>query len=264
MRNAETLDTFYQDEYEYNPPISKEASRPYEARLKLLRPYLNNQNTRFLEIGCGAGHFIKYAKPYVKELIGLELNKAQAEYCRKTYNVDVSSEQIEKFQPHGQFDVVCCFQVLEHVPHPVDFLRTVLRFVKPNGILVLDVPNSNEPLLNLYRVAGFQEFYFRKSHLFYYNTKSLSLLFKESGIKRYEIKLLQGYSLTNHFHWLYLKSPQPSVEVGYNFVLPGNIYGDEKVKMSLKRFFNKINDEYMELLIRNGFSDTLWAIINRG
>jgi len=34
--------------------------------------------------------------------------------------------------------------------------------------------------------------------------------------------------------------------------------------MSLKRFFNKINDEYMELLIRNGFSDTLWAIINRG
>ena len=42
--------------------------------------------------------------------------------------------------PRGGFDLVLCAHVLEHVSFPVPFLRRLRAFLRPRGLLYLEVP----------------------------------------------------------------------------------------------------------------------------
>lgn len=265
IKNHARLQAFYEDDYQYQPSIDNiidSKHSPYQKKVEMLMPYLKESSARLLEIGTGPGHFIRAVRPYVKHIAGLELNRSQASYCRDAYGVDVQSVSVDEFRCENLFDVVCCFQVIEHVPNPVEFLKTILKFVRPGGILAVDVPNSNEPLLSMYKLEGYEKFYFRKTHLFNYNPKNLGLLFEKAGIKNFNIELLQFYSLSNHLHWLHHKRPQSGVDIGYRFTLPCEIHASDKTKSEFEEFFYKTNEEYKRLLVKNGYSDTIWAIIH--
>ena len=49
----------------------------------------------------------------------------------------------------GKYDVIVMFQVLEHIPEPVLFLKNVGRLLKKTGKLIIEVPNLDDHLLNL-------------------------------------------------------------------------------------------------------------------
>jgi SAM-dependent methyltransferase len=44
--------------------------------------------------------------------------------------------------PEDEFDVVVCWDVLEHIPHPYEGLRNLVRAVRPGGLLVIGFPNA--------------------------------------------------------------------------------------------------------------------------
>lgn len=50
---------------------------------------------------------------------------------------------IELDQPDDQYDFVCNFQVLEHVPDAYDFIKIMVDKLKPGGHLLITVPNSD-------------------------------------------------------------------------------------------------------------------------
>src|SRR3972149_3443438 len=52
-------------------------------------------------------------------------------------------------------DVVCPFQVLEHSPNPLSFCQGVLQLTRPDGLVVLSVPNQNSFLRNLQDILDF-------------------------------------------------------------------------------------------------------------
>ncbi len=100
---------------------------------------------KVLDIGCGIGKFLIKTKEKAKEVAGLELNESAIEVCRKNgltvYN-EMIGEHAEK-NP-GHYDVVCMFQVLEHIYDVKSFLEDALKSLKKGGKLVIGVPN-NEP-----------------------------------------------------------------------------------------------------------------------
>jgi len=104
---------------------------------------------RVLEIGCGQGSFLlSIRNKYGGDPVGLELNQhAVAEAVSnglKVYNRDLAGFALE----HGEvFDVICLFQVLEHIAEPVQFLRRTLSMLKPGGRLIVCVPD-NDALIN--------------------------------------------------------------------------------------------------------------------
>jgi 2-polyprenyl-3-methyl-5-hydroxy-6-metoxy-1,4-benzoquinol methylase len=100
-----------------------------------------------LEIGCGNCAFAKIID--VKEYVGLELNeKAQQLAVSKGFNV--LRESLEEHSKHRNqhYDVVCSFQVLEHIENVYSFIEASITCLKKDGLLVFSVPN-NDSFLSL-------------------------------------------------------------------------------------------------------------------
>ncbi len=102
---------------------------------------------KILEVGPGRGGFMRSClrvRPALK-VTGLELNQEAAE-AAKNLGLDVRQETLEQHaKVQGEsYDAVCAFQVLEHIPEPLLFLRDCLRVLKPGGLLMVAVPDSTE------------------------------------------------------------------------------------------------------------------------
>lgn len=102
------------------------------------------KNEKVLEIGSGFGVFLKLLKDRGIEAEGIELNPEAINICEKE-GLKIHSILIDKFSKNHpeQFDVVCYFQVLEHVTNVHDFINDSLKTIKTNGKLIIGVPNNN-------------------------------------------------------------------------------------------------------------------------
>lgn len=95
---------------------------------------------RVLEIGCGKGVFRSFL-PASIEYRGLEFNQAAIEKAMAIgLNVTATPVQDHADTHPGEYDVVCHFQVLEHVSDPKGFLEACAKAVKPGGKLIVAVP----------------------------------------------------------------------------------------------------------------------------
>lgn len=95
-----------------------------------------------LEVGCGTGNFaVKYN---LRNYTGLELNRG-AVAVASAKGLHVLADTIENYAARhaGRHDVVCAFQVMEHVPAPHTFLKACLDVLKDKGKLILSTPSED-------------------------------------------------------------------------------------------------------------------------
>lgn len=107
---------------------------------RFLRP-----GTRLLEVGCGRGSFVaRVANEKHVDALGIELNQQSVEEAKALgRNVEFRDlAELSKTEA-GRFDVVCFFEVLEHVPNPREFLEQCLACLRPGGQLLIAVPNND-------------------------------------------------------------------------------------------------------------------------
>lgn len=95
-----------------------------------------------LEVGCGKGAFARHIA--CREYVGLEYTEASISAARAN-GLTVFRESIAEYanRTAALHDVVCFFQVLEHVPKVSSFLSDSLRCLRPGGLLILSVPSAD-------------------------------------------------------------------------------------------------------------------------
>jgi len=104
---------------------------------------------RVLAIGSGEGAFLEKASKICKEAIGLELNEDAIEVS-KAKGLSVEKRTVQDFvRENGLFDVVCSFQVMEHVEDVKGILDASIKLLKKDGVLIISVPNNSGYLKNL-------------------------------------------------------------------------------------------------------------------
>ncbi|WP_131829639.1 class I SAM-dependent methyltransferase, partial [Teichococcus deserti] len=89
--------------------------------------------------------------------------------------------------PEGPFALVTLFDVLEHIERPLDFLAAIRDTLRPGGILALQVPNFDSPLV---QVEGAGSTVVTPGHWSYFDPASLTRLLQRAG---FQTMALQSY-----------------------------------------------------------------------
>jgi len=102
---------------------------------------LLSDTDRLLEVGCGRGYFLRNTESRVASALGLEFNREAI--ATKVTSHEMRAITVEELaRAEGEsFDVVCSFQVLEHVINPAAFIKGCMDCLKPGGILAFSTPN---------------------------------------------------------------------------------------------------------------------------
>ena len=102
-------------------------------------------------------------------------------------------------RPGGSFDLVCLFHVLEHIIEPAPFLESCTALLVSGGRIIIEVPSLEDPLLSLYHVDAYQNFFFQTQHPYSYSAASLGRLLDAHGLAVDESIAHQRYGLENHW-----------------------------------------------------------------
>jgi 2-polyprenyl-3-methyl-5-hydroxy-6-metoxy-1,4-benzoquinol methylase len=148
---------------------------------------------RCLDIGASAGFFVKTAADHGWDAHGIELSRDTAELARERYGVDVACARLEEstFEP-GSFDAVTLWDVIEHVPDPVDTMRRVSALLKPDGVVGILTPNLDGLFARCsYKIARRIQYWPAVEppwHLFQFSIQSLTALLELAGLEILELE----------------------------------------------------------------------------
>ena len=130
---------------------------------------------KILDIGCGTGDFLQVAKNHGWDITGIEPNKnARAIASKKTDSSIYDTTYLKEFQSNS-FDVITLWHVLEHLPDLDIHIKLFNHLLKPNGLLIIAVPNYNSFDAKHYK--KFWAAYDVPRHLWHFSQKSIKSLF---------------------------------------------------------------------------------------
>ena len=136
---------------------------------------------RLLDVGCGWGFFLGAAKERGWQPFGLEPLPAHAVYARATFGAQILTDVVrETSYPRDYFDAITAFQVFEHLPEPSDVLQKLARFLRPGGVLAIEVPNIDTWTV---RLLGRHHRHYVQDHLNFFSRQTLAKLLQEHGFE---------------------------------------------------------------------------------
>lgn len=134
-----------------------------------------------LDIGAGTGEFLLICKKNGWQVTGIEpSDKAKAIAQKKGIHIETALGGL----PDHSFDVITMWHVLEHVPdlnHQLDELK---RLLKPNGTIIIAVPNFNSLDAKLYQ--EYWAAYDVPIHLWHFSKTAIQKIFatKDMELKK--------------------------------------------------------------------------------
>jgi 2-polyprenyl-6-hydroxyphenyl methylase/3-demethylubiquinone-9 3-methyltransferase len=98
-----------------------------------------------LDVGCGAGLLAEPLARLGAKVTGLDASQeliaaARDHAAAMGLAIDYRSGDVQELQ--GQFDLITCMEVIEHVADPGPFVKALARRLAPNGLLVMSTPNA--------------------------------------------------------------------------------------------------------------------------
>ncbi|HEX8577402.1 MAG TPA: class I SAM-dependent methyltransferase [Flavobacterium sp.] len=130
-----------------------------------------------LDIGAGTGDFLSIAKQENWQVTGIEPNqKAKAIASKKGVSFEGSTKNLK----NHSFDVITMWHVLEHVPDLEFQLKELKRLLKPNGTIIIAVPNFNSYDAKYYK--SFWAAYDVPRHLWHFSKTAIKKLFYDKGM----------------------------------------------------------------------------------
>jgi 2-polyprenyl-3-methyl-5-hydroxy-6-metoxy-1,4-benzoquinol methylase len=134
---------------------------------------------RVLDIGCGRGYFLLACRERGYDVRGYDVSEDGAAYIRDTLGIPVTTGKLEDAFEKGSFDVITMWHSLEHTPNPAKYLEAAGRWLRSDGVLVIEVPNYAGTDARLKGSAW--EDWDLPFHLLHFTPKALELLLVNQG-----------------------------------------------------------------------------------
>ena len=140
-------------------------------KLKLINSF-NTEDKLILDVGAGTGDFLKVCENGGWKITGVEPSE-KARVFAKDKNIHLL-ENLSKIE-NKQFDVITLWHVLEHIPNLTEYIKQLKLLLKPNGVLIIAVPNYKS-----FDAKHYKEFwaaYDVPRHLWHFSKTSISKIF---------------------------------------------------------------------------------------
>jgi len=261
----------YRDSYSHNAEEAKTNAQElfdvyfsYQAsRLKVIEPFLS-ENTSILEVGASSGQFLKHIDSKVGVVNAIELDEGCYDFLINEQKIAADCNYLEESKfSENLYDVVCAFQVMEHVESPRAFLQSLKKVCNKGGKIFVEVPNLNDPLISLWDIDEYKKFFYHDAHLHYFNESSLLKVLSEIGFGESSLKFhyTQDYNLLNHLNWIMNHAPQKDCFWGLNRItLPGN--GKGGLDQWLSSELELLNEKYCSKLAEHKLTSNILIEIN--
>jgi SAM-dependent methyltransferase len=107
--------------------------------------YINRlaKEKSLLDIGCGTGDFLGYCKNKNWQTVGIEPFESARQKGKEKYGIEVFDPSEISRIPDGSISIITMWHVLEHIHVLDDLITEIKRVLKPNGYLIVAVPNIN-------------------------------------------------------------------------------------------------------------------------
>jgi SAM-dependent methyltransferase len=166
------------------------------------------------EIGSGSGAFIRCLNNYgYTNITGYELNRSALRKAKEN-GIDIRPQHELYLQNSSRIDLLCMFDVIEHVPNPAEFLNKLKDVLAPGGYLAIST-SDNRSLVS--RVLGrMWWFMLPPEHCIIYTRNAMKTLLQRSGFNVIDIISINCHftSIANIISKMIQKIPfkeQPSI-----------------------------------------------------
>ncbi|HVH40782.1 MAG TPA: class I SAM-dependent methyltransferase [Labilithrix sp.] len=171
---------------------------------------------RLLDVGCGSGAFPRLMSSRGFDAVGVEpysLGRPVEEPGLRLIRAPLEKVRSDL----GAFDVITMWHVLEHVSSPRPTLESLRDHLRPDGVVVISVPNFESWQSRFFKGGWFH--LDPPRHVTHFDRRTLKALFDESGFEIFEER-------TFHFEY----GPVGWLQSALNQILPRKNFLYEFIK----------------------------------
>lgn len=152
-------------------------------KLKKLNKYLHSKQKRFLDVGCSIGATVEAANRLGYSAMGIDLDKTVINQAKKLFpdNKFQAITTNELTESKQLFDLIYCAEVIEHVPDPHDFMKSLNNLLSPGSLLYLTTPDAGHRKVPKDFVSWNRAT--PPEHIGYFNKQTMGKLLSDHGFE---------------------------------------------------------------------------------
>ena len=156
---------------------------------------VNSKGSKLLEIGCAYGFFLDVAKNYF-DVMGVDVSEDVIKKARDRH-LNVICADFAKHPPKlPPLDIICLWDTIEHLLHPLDYLKMANQKLNKGGHLFLTTSDVSSFLAKV-QGSNWRQ-YHPPTHVHYFSRKSLKMALEKAGFKTQKISVLSQWHSLKH------------------------------------------------------------------